>query len=152
MSASESVDPLQFARQGRVVSGECPAGSLPRLGEQLARPDGTVRFTLAGHVRADGKPAIRLTVEARVILACHRCLGDLSVPVASSRDLVFVEADRMPSLEDEEAEADYLPADERIEPIAIVEEEVLLALPMVPRHTQCDETDSPAESSGSGFH
>ncbi|MFO1321544.1 MAG: DUF177 domain-containing protein [Burkholderiales bacterium] len=103
----------------------------------MVRLDGPVRYEISGHVRPDGKPAIHLHVETRVCVVCHRCTGGLMVPVMSTRELVFVDADQMPAIEDEDEQTDHMPAGEKIDPTALVEEELMLSLPMVPRHEQC---------------
>lgn len=152
MSDLDSVDPVQFSRLAKALSGEIAVKELPRLAELLARQTGVIHYALTGRVRKDGKPTILLHVETVAVVTCHRCMDDMEVPLASSRELVFVGRGQLPAIEDEEEEADYLPADERIEPLALVEEELMLALPMVPRHEKCELAEHGTDTSGNGFH
>jgi uncharacterized protein len=54
--------------------------------------------------------------------------------VDSRRELVFVDADSLGDMSEEEPDADYLDAREHAQLATVVEDEVLLSLPMVPRH------------------
>lgn len=109
-------------------------GGFPRLRELVRDTAGRLGYRLKGYRRSDGKPAIGLAVAGVVNLTCQRCLESMEHPVDSVRELVFVEQSGLGELAEEEPDADYLPAGEPLDVQETVEDEVLLSLPMAPKH------------------
>lgn len=136
MSAPVSIDGAEFARRGECLEGAAPLTALTRLHDVLTDTDGSVAYRLAGSVGRDGKPCIDVTVSATVRVACQRCLQSVQFELDGARKLVFVPAATLGDFEDEEADADYLPAEDRVSPIELVVDEILLALPISPRHAE----------------
>lgn len=134
MSAPVSIDGVEFARRGERLEGATPLAALTRLQDLLTDTDGTVAYSLAGRVGRDGKPCINVTVSGTVRLACQRCLQPVQIHLEGSRKLVFVPAAALGDFEDEEEDADHLPAEDRVSPMELVVDEILLALPISPRH------------------
>ncbi|OYY93485.1 MAG: hypothetical protein B7Y41_12070 [Hydrogenophilales bacterium 28-61-23] len=136
MSARSPFDSLQFAKSGESLSGSLSIEELPRLGDSLRPDDAAVQYRLSG-VLAAGRPALRLEVEAVVWLVCQRCMA--MYPEA----LVL---DRVLPIARNEAELDYwekldplldaLVADPALDVAALVEDEVLLSLPVVALHAE----------------
>lgn len=139
MSAPVSIDVSDFAHRAAVMKGETPVVALARLGEFLAKPDGDVRYECVGVVRRDGKPSIRLRMAASVWMVCQRCLGPVRIDVDSDRELVFVPEAALGDVADEEADSDYLPLVGRVNPMDLIEDELLLSLPLAPKHAESDE-------------
>jgi len=136
MSSAASFDAIRFARAGDELAGEVPATALERLRSMLADPEGTILYRLKGYSRKDGKPAIALEIQGEVSLSCQRCLEPVRHRLRSERSLVFVPASRLADFEDEEDDTDYLPVEDPVEPLALVDEEAVLSLPMSPRHQE----------------
>jgi uncharacterized protein len=124
------LDVLGLARNGAVVEREFPIAGFERLRDRLAEPTGTAQvraeFRLAG-----GWPAADLTVDAGVVLICQRCLGPLRLRLKSASRLVFADEGTAELPEDREAVGED-PHD--LDLAALVEDELLLALPIIPRH------------------
>ena len=129
-----AIDGLAFARSAGVIEGRLGMESLPRLA-QSGCLGATLDFVLSGEINERGKPGLRLGVHGHVRLVCQRCLNEVEFPLR-------IEAE----LELGASEAEILAADDDVERVvagrdmsvaALVEEEVLLALPMVPKHEQC---------------
>lgn len=125
---------MQFARLGESIQGSVNAGSLERLAGLSRNPEAEVRYGLRGYLRKDEKPAIELTISGTLTVTCQRCLGDVEMELHSERTLVFLPATGLAQVQDEDDDVDYLPREEGLNPLALAEEEVLLALPMAPRH------------------
>jgi uncharacterized protein len=130
-----------------------PLAEFPRLSPQLAHTNGEVR----GHVRFAreiGVPVADFELTGDLALECQRCFGPMNVPVESRERVAMVagaaEADRVPS-----GRETILAPDHRISIRDLVEEELLLALPIVPLHepSECaaepmketPEREAPAE-------
>ena len=136
MCGTESFKATEFARLEKEVRASAVPAAFERLASFLGGDQGELEYRLSGYVRKDEKPAISLSVRGTVTLVCQRCLGPLTVTVDAHRELVFVASGRLTSFDDEEDDADYLPLDEMVDAHSLVEEEVLLALPMSPRHAE----------------
>lgn len=150
MSARATLDGVQFAAAARRLEGEFGVAELPRLRDLVRDRAGMVRYRLTGHRRADGKPAIHLEVSGLVNLTCQRCLESMQQPVESTRELVFVEQSSLGDIAEEEVETDYLDAGQALDVEQTVEDEVMLCLPMAPRHAadQCPAGEAVGSESG----
>ena len=133
----ESIDPRRLAEVGRGLSGSLSLARMPRLAELLDRADAAgqdfAAFALEFGRDASGRDRVRGRVTATLRLRCQRCNGLLELPVSSGFTLAVVqgldEAAQLP--------AEYeplLPDEAEIDPAALVEDELLLAVPPVPRH------------------
>ncbi len=150
MSARTSIVDVECCSRGEPLAGEVPVVNLSRLLDAVAKPEGTLVYEIAP-VRFVGKPAAQVSVQGRLWHTCQRCLGDFETEVSAQRILVF--SPPPADLEEEGEATDFVGADARFEAQALVEEEALLSLPMVPWHPlgQC-QADGAAglQVSGSG--
>ncbi|HEX3835663.1 MAG TPA: YceD family protein [Steroidobacteraceae bacterium] len=113
-----------------------PLKEFPRLLPLLAAPHGEARGRV--DFAREGRIAVaEVSVAADATLLCQRCLSPLQWPVNSSGRAALIathaEAARVPETLETVLAPDY-----RISLRDLVEEELLLALPLVPRH-QDDE-------------
>jgi uncharacterized protein len=129
-----AIDGLAFVRAAGVLKGRLGIESLPRLA-QSGCSGSVLDFVLCGEINERGKPELRLAVDGSVRLQCQRCLGDMDFPLQLEAQLELAAS-----------EAEILAADDDIERAVagrdmdvavLVEDEVILALPMVPKHEQC---------------
>lgn len=126
---------------------DLPVTALPRLAASLAGNDGVVRATV-DFARVDGVPRLHVGADVEVTLICQRCLQPMQLLLEGESQVALVE---------NLAQADALPED--VEPVwvesrkvdlrDVVEEELLLALPLVPMHeADDDECDAVADVAG----
>ena len=132
-----------FAQADIPLSGNDLLSKYERL---LAETEGLggdreVRWTARGAQQTDasGHARIWLHLEAGVSLplTCQRCLGHADIEVSVVRDFRFVATEEQAEAEDEESEEDVLVLSRDFDLRALVEDELLMALPLVPRHTVC---------------
>ncbi|MDT9001274.1 DUF177 domain-containing protein [Paucibacter sp. APW11] len=146
-------DPLNldvevFARDAASLQGDWPAQSLERLVEGAA-PESSVsdwppvRWQVQGECRPvrGGQDQIwlHLQVDAEVVLTCQRCLKPMAVPLALDRDFHFVRDERTAAELDADSEDDVLAMTRHLDLRELVEDELLLDLPLVPRHESCPD-------------
>ncbi|TMG77497.1 MAG: DUF177 domain-containing protein [Betaproteobacteria bacterium] len=124
MSQAGVIDGLQFARAVLEQRGFLGVEQLPRLA-QMQCSTGSLEYNLRGGRSSNGKPCLRISIRGSTELICQRCLGPLLVPIAVNVELQLAESLR------EISEAD----DDRV--LSSRHMEVILALPMVPRHEAC---------------
>lgn len=132
----ETIDPHFMAERGRAFTGQMGLQQMDRLGEALVENSGGVDYEI--EFAKEGKiSVIKGRVKAILILECQVCLGKLELAVDAVLSLAVV------SSLDEAAQLNgcYEPLIEDTEGIIatkdIVEDELLLALPIIPRHPEC---------------
>ncbi|MDR2636863.1 MAG: YceD family protein [Zoogloeaceae bacterium] len=149
-ASSAKLDVWRFAREGGFLEGRVPLAALTRLADLLAGEAGTVAFRLEGARGERGQARLRLVVSGTLPLVCQRCLAPLPeiLAIDSLLELVAAEAaEGEPSQEElEDDSLDFLPvpSDGRMALIDLIEDEILLALPVVPRHADCSPPVSAA--------
>lgn len=127
-----------FAKDGRVLEGELAVADLERLHDLLAEVSGSVSFRLQGSKGEHGKYFLQLEVGGLLLLACQRCLEAVpfELDVDSLLELLPEGAD-MSQDELEDDTRDFLPVAGELSVAELVEDEILLALPVAPRHEKC---------------
>jgi uncharacterized protein len=131
------IDSVEFAHSRQVLHGTVAIASLERLRDVLVSLDGELKFELAGVKDAMGRPALRLRVEGEVQVLCQRCLK--AMPHALLSEVLLLLARDEEDLErfsaDEDASEAIL-AEHRLDVLALVEDEAILALPYAPAHPE----------------
>lgn len=147
------LDLAAFAKDSAHLEGEWPAASLERLAESAA-PEApaagwpAVRWQLEGEVRqprgALAQTWLRLQAKAQVALTCQRCLQPVTELIELDRWLRFVEDETQAAELDVDSNDDVLALPRHLDAQALIEDELLLALPLVPRHERCPQPLAPA--------
>lgn len=145
------VDPLrldvaQLAADGAELQGHWPLAELSRLAElHMAGdvPAADVQWQVRGELLpvTGGAAEVWLHLQARAELAlcCQRCLGPVHETVAIAKPLRFVSDEAQAAALDAEMEDDVLALERALDLRELVEDELLLALPLVPRHAVCPQ-------------
>ncbi len=129
-----TLDSLLVARTGEVMSGEYPVSALSRLQDLLAGDEGTVRYQLSGEMAA-GRPALRLRIDAELSMVCQRCLEAYAQTLHVDNVMSVARDERELALwEQDDPLIDAQVADPRLDVRSLVEDEILLSLPIMPRH------------------
>lgn len=133
---SERIDPAKLAQKRAVLRGDLPFSACERLLEVALNPDGRVNLELA-FGRENGLVRVHGWVETTVRMQCQRCLETVDLPVRCEVNLGVVasldEADRLP----EGCEPLMREDDKPLALSDLVEDEIILALPYIPRHPAC---------------
>lgn len=143
-----SLDVAAFAQAEGVIAGEWPASALARLAESGA-PEAPVeswdpvRWRVSGHLRpvlgSESEVWLNLQVQAQVRPTCQRCLQPVSIELDIDRPFRFVRDEAQAAELDAESEDDVLVLSRRFDVQEWVEDELLLALPIVPLHDVCPQ-------------
>jgi len=146
MSHQPVIDGLEFARAAARLQGAWPVAEFLRLHDALRSTAGTLRYELCGVPEEQGRPTLRLKVGGALQLTCQRCLGalefSLQMEVALRLATTQEEMDAEP-LQADGPESILAGKEMRVQ--ALVEDEVLLAIPIAPRHESCDSSAAGAE-------
>lgn len=123
------------------VAGRWPLAGMARLQEGLFDAPGAeaaVDWSAQGSLRpaSAGQPGVWLHLRASVpvTLQCQRCLQPVSQSLDVDRHFRFVGSEQEAERLDEIADEDVLVLMPRLDLHQLVEDELILALPLVPRH------------------
>ncbi|MGU7779488.1 YceD family protein [Burkholderia sp. PU8-34] len=158
-----AVDLFEFARSGRQASGAVHLSQLPRMLNEVPAdaPDRDTVFTWQAEgfsqkeLQDDGsdgqQPYLRLALHGHAWLTCQRCMTpyeqafdvDMTYRVVATEE----EAEEFP-LDDDEA--DVIVGSRHFDLVDLIEEELLLSLPLVPKHEVCPAVHESLVSGASG--
>lgn len=146
MYARPFIDSLDFARNGKEISGEVPVAEMPRLLDMLETPQGNLSYTVRGGLDKQGNPFLDVGMAGSCQLRCQRCLDAMEHAVQIDTRLLLRDQAELDALDDEEEEFDSILADAQLDVLNLLEEEILLSLPIAPRHEQgaCQAADGEA--------
>jgi uncharacterized protein len=142
----EVLDAWRMVAAGRTFEGVLPLASMTRLRDSLVDAEGSVRVVVEFGRDALRVPYVELGIEAELPLQCQRSLQRFLLPVRTVQRLGLVadEADEAGLPPDYEAL--LVPEDGGLRPAELVEDELILAVPVVPvaPGTEAMERDWPA--------
>jgi uncharacterized protein len=145
---ADRLDVRAFAQAGASLEAEEPMSRFARLSAEAMPgvPDAAraVVWQARGELRpaaSGGEPAVwlQLTASTAVPLSCQRCLGAAETSLAVDRWFRFVADEATAEREDDESEEDVLALEPRPSLHELLEDELLMALPLVPMHDTCPE-------------
>ena len=142
MSQAGVIDSLQFARDRGERRGSLDLSVMPRLADSGCMA-ATLNYVLQGGENPEHRPSLHLEVRGQMLLECQRCLAPLETPVAVDVDLELVHSQA--EIEAAEDDVDRVLASKHMEIAALVEDEAILALPMIPTHERCVEIGAAKE-------
>jgi uncharacterized protein len=154
MSEQAQIDGLKFAAEASHLTGDLAVAAMPRLQDSVFEPVGNVVYELAGKTNRHGQPLIEVYVRGSIPLVCQRCLERLDFDLHRRSRLVLVEEGReLPDVAQEDPDTETIPAAEVGNVADLVEQEVLLGLPLAPVHeAPCTgRTDAPEAPTDSPF-
>ena len=132
-----------FAQASGVLEGSVPLAEMERLREESLGPiEGTlVSFSADGEMQEDAasqpEPWLHLEGSTTLVMTCQRCLGPVATEVSFERSFRFVASEALAEVEDEESEEDVLVLSREFNLLELVEDELLMSVPPVPKHEEC---------------
>lgn len=139
------LDVLRFAQSGATLEGEWPLTDLRRLAQDLlgpVPPETRVAWLARGEWRAGAtgatpQPWMHLQVRAVAPLTCQRCLAAVDTELQVDRWFRFVDDEAAAEAQDDDSEEDLLAREPRPDLQDVAEDELIMALPLVPMHERC---------------
>lgn len=141
----QRLDVRRFAEEGAELHAHDPLRRFPRLLEESDNPDlgRTVDWEARGELinPRHVAPEVWLHLEAgtTMSLVCQRCLRPVDVPVHVHRSFRFVPDEATAAAHDDESEEDLLAISRSFDLLELAEDELLMDLPLAPRHEVCPE-------------
>lgn len=134
MYARPFIDSLEFAANGQQISGEIPLVAMSRLVDELSDTQGSLDYCVQGGVNREGIAVLDVRVTGQCQLQCQRCLEGMDYIVDLSSRLLLRDQESLDALEDDEDEFDSVLAEKHLDVVGLLEEEILLSLPIAPKH------------------
>lgn len=136
-----------LSAEGAVIQGEWPGAALTRLAEGQTPPQDLPMAMVAWQASGSRQPVagsedqlwLALHASTTVWLTCQRCLQPMAWPLNIDRRIRFVRSEAEAEQLDAEHEDDVLALGRFLNVQDLVEDELLLASPLVPRHEVCPQ-------------
>lgn len=139
------LDLQALAQDKTQLSGQLPLRYFQRLSQEL-RPlpdDARVQWQLQGlhHMAVDEKtyPGLHLSARAELPMTCQRCLQEAVLPVSVEQDFLFAKGEQASAELDALCEQSVLEFARPFDGVQLLEDELIMALPLVPMHEQCPD-------------
>ncbi|HET7267004.1 MAG TPA: YceD family protein [Oleiagrimonas sp.] len=145
MTLPETVDAWRMVSARRSFQGTLPVAAFKRLREVLADDVGTVQYTLDFDRGELGTAMLVVHAEASLTLICQRSLEPFALPVTVDSQLGLIRSER----EEAGLPPGFEPlmvTDDQVQPAAVIEDELLLAVPLVPVSPQSEWPEEGLES------
>lgn len=137
---ADRVNAVELAGRGATLERRLGLPQMPRLAEAGAL-DGTQVSAQLEFGTFEGRTTVTVRVEGDVVLACQRCMQPCACAMDEEASLFVVSSDT----DDVPGGYEPLPGDaERISLVELIEEQVLLGLPLVPMHETAAECGAAA--------
>jgi uncharacterized protein len=142
---ARNFDPMALARAGGELAGSESLTAfvrvLPDLAADAPLAGLDVSWTAVGRLQATAvgqdEAWLRLAVDATMPLTCQRCLRPVPMAVRLERNYRFVADEATAEAEDDASQEDVLALQRDMNLHELIEDELLMEMPLVPRHEVC---------------
>ncbi len=149
------IDNVSFAKKNHHIHGSVPLASLLRFqelihhlapskaleGERLALHEGFVEYDVLGKVNATGQCIVELGLGVHLTTFCQRCLSAMPLKLSLHFNYLIDEMTEAQILDaDDRDDYDIQPASQSMDLLALIEDEIMMAMPISPMHEElCGE-------------
>ena len=132
-SLPDQIKLFNFAKKEISLSGLYQISDFPKISEIASNKTEDVKVDLSFYLNNNKTPCVDGIIELDIVLACQRCLDDLSIVLKINFNLAFVRHNQ----ESEEIDSHYeiyVFEEEELATHDLISDEILLSIPMVPTH------------------
>jgi len=137
------IDIQHAAQAGLHLSGHNLLSNYERLAQEAQglgvenHLDWTAQLELRQDAAGQATPWLHLTVSTAMPQTCQRCLGPVDIAITIDRRFRFVESEAVAEAQDDASEEDLLVTSREFDLAGLIEDEVLMDLPLIGRHEVC---------------
>ena len=124
---------FNFAKKEINLSGLYQISDFPKISEIASNKRDNVRIDLSFCLKNNKTPCVDGIIDLDIVLPCQRCLDDLSIALKVNFNLAFVKHGQLSEELDSHYET-YLIEEEELATHDLISDEILLSIPMVPKH------------------
>ncbi len=139
------IDNLAFAKRNGHAVGDIPLTDFVRLldllrahalgdGRRETKVDGQIHYVLDGEIDAVGRNFLHLAISANLTVICQRCLDAMPLELDLSFDYLITDQELQDTDSEEGDDFDMLEASQAMDLLALIEDELIMAIPMAPTH------------------
>ncbi len=142
-SPPHHLDVKAFAQAATALAGQNPLSEYERLIHETKGfgADNKLSWSARGELRTDATGAaqvwLHLKVEVKLPLLCQRCMTPVEIAVFGTRSFRFVATEEEADAEDADSEEDVLALKADFSLADLIEDEVLMDLPLIALHEVC---------------
>ena len=145
------IHPDRLREVPEVFEGNATLVELPRLAESVADHPAELHFRVTAGLDRQRRKVVSCIIEGFVFLTCQASLEDFRHEISIDDRLVLVDKEsQLPPIQEESDAEDYLVADGPVDVLDLVEDAILLSLPMVPRKPEAEAAQDKAPEAGQG--
>lgn len=134
------LDPWRAAARREQYAGTLALAIFPRLQPLLVTADDAVTYQIQFGIDRDGRAVITGSLQTTLQVVCQRCLGTLALPVNATLNLALLrDLDEVEPLP--ECYEPLMVVERLISPHQFIEDELLLAVPAIPRHAAAEHCE-----------
>lgn len=142
------LDMRSFARVAGAIGGQWALAAMQRLNQscepaladaEMPAVPWSARAEIRSGVGSNDQLWLHLEVRATVRLQCQRCMLPMQQTIDAKRSFLFARDELEAARLDEELDDDVLVLSRSLDLAELAEDELILALPLVPRHERCPE-------------
>lgn len=130
----KDIDPFRLAQNGLRLEGTLPVSTMKRLGGSLSDTEGEVTIKMNFDVDETGLPYMYGKFSSKLSMICERCMTPMSVDVDVECYLAILKNERKVEGLAELYDPWIVESNDPILLSSVVEDELILGLPLVPRH------------------
>lgn len=132
-------DPFAFARSASEQRGEFAVKLLTRLQDRLASTAGSVSYKVRGCRDRRERFSLALEIHGKLELQCGWCMAPVDYPLQIRTSVLLAEPGKVPQENDDPADPEWIEAGHELNLMELMEDEILLGLPVSVRHarTEC---------------
>ena len=130
-----AINPWLLYRRNEAVKGKLPFVAMPNFLASQQNEDDDAIVALRVIQREDRQIILAGSAEANALLTCQRCLNVMKISVFVEFEQVLVKHSRQLNSVGENDNA--IVCEEELTPAPMVEQELILALPMIAKHDNC---------------
>ncbi len=139
-SLPKTLDPFKYADQRKELEGEIALQLMPRLTDMLVDDKGSVSVKLDFGRDEQNLRVINGELNATVNIVCQRCLKPVEKSIHSTFALGLILSDEQ-AMHLPKVYEPLLVQEEKIVLLDVIEEELILSLPMFAYHDACDANE-----------
>jgi uncharacterized protein len=130
----KEIDPFRLADNGLRLEGKLKLSQMARLSAAIVDNEGSVDVELQFDIDETGTPFMVGHIKTELPLVCERCMQTMQHLVDTDLSVGLIRHERQAEQLPEQYEPWLIDNDVAVELSSIVEDELLLAIPIVPKH------------------
>lgn len=135
------IDTAALTRNGQVFAAQSPISHFSRTLDGLpAQKDQSISWSVQGYTDNADQQFLQVQCSGTVVLTCQRCMQDFDFDVDAVTTVLIVDNEQELDVDLDDPDApERILGSTHLDVFELVEDELILNIPYVPRHTVCPD-------------